>query len=57
MSNLRDFVMGSDGCSAGDGAGPSNALSSLVDDLLGSGKAQQQLQEVLYFATPCRFSI
>lgn len=46
MSSLRDLVIGNDACTASDGAGPSNALSSLVDNLLGSGKAQEQLQEV-----------
>lgn len=47
MSGLRDFVTGADGCTAGDGAGPSNAAQSLVDTLLGGrSKQQQQLQEV-----------
>jgi hypothetical protein len=46
MSGLRDLVTGADGCSAGDGAGPSNAAASLADALLGGrGKQQAQLQE------------
>src|SRR5690242_9372697 len=40
--SFRDFVVGSDAC-APDGAGPSNAASSLADALLG-GRAKQQAQ-------------
>lgn len=47
MSGLRGFVTGSDGCSTGDGAGPSNAASSLVNTLLGTReKAQEGGREV-----------
>lgn len=47
MSGLRDFVTGSDACTPGDGAGPSNAASSLADALLGRrAKTQTQLGEV-----------
>ena len=48
MSGLRDFVAGSDMCSGGaDGAGPSNAVSALVNQLLGgAGKTQEQLRDV-----------
>ncbi len=47
--SLRDLVAGSDMCtpSGGDGAGPSNAVGSLVNTLLGgAGKTQEQLREV-----------
>lgn len=47
--SLRDLVAGSDMCtpSGGDGAGPSNAMGSLVNTLLGqAGKTQEQLREV-----------
>lgn len=47
MSGFRELVTGADGCSAGDGAGPSNAAASLADALLGRrAKQQAQLQEV-----------
>lgn len=47
MGDLRSLVTGADGCSAGDGAGPSNAAASLADALLGRrAKQQAQLQEV-----------
>jgi peroxin-5 len=48
MSNfVRDFVTGSDVCAPSDGAGPSNAMGSLVNTLLGSSsKTQEQLREV-----------
>ncbi|KAL4859835.1 Peroxisome biogenesis protein 5 [Chlorella vulgaris] len=47
MSGLRDLVTGADGCSPGDGAGPSNAAASLADALLGRrAKQQAQLQEL-----------
>lgn len=47
MSGLRDFVTGSDVCSAGDGAGPSNAVNALVNQLLGgASKTQEQLRDV-----------
>ena len=46
--SLRDLVAGSDMCTpSGDGAGPSNAMGSLVNTLLGAaGKTQEQLREV-----------
>ena len=47
--SLRDLVTGSDMCtpSGGDGAGPSNAVGTLVHSLLGgASKAQEQLREV-----------
>lgn len=44
---MRTLVTGSDMCSAGDGAGPSNAVSALVNQLLGgAGKTQEQLRDV-----------
>lgn len=47
MSGLRDLVTGSDMCSGSDGAGPSNAVGTLVNTLLGSAsKTQEQLREV-----------
>lgn len=47
MSGLRDLVTGADACTPSDGAGPSNAASSLADALLGRrAKTQAQLQEV-----------
>ncbi|MEW5303930.1 MAG: hypothetical protein WDW36_006575 [Sanguina aurantia] len=48
MSSLRDLVTGSDMCTpSGDGAGPSNAVSSLVNSLLGgASKTQEQLREL-----------
>lgn len=48
MASLRDLVTGSDSCSGGGqgGAGPSNALGSLVDGLLGGAKATEHAQEV-----------
>ncbi|KAL4445746.1 hypothetical protein ABPG77_008945 [Micractinium sp. CCAP 211/92] len=47
MSGLRDLVTGADGCTTGDGAGPSNAAASLADALLGRrAKQQAQLQEL-----------
>lgn len=47
MGDLRSLVTGADGCSAGDGAGPSNAAASLADALLGRrAKQQAQLQEL-----------
>eukprot|EP00955_Chlamydomonas_euryale_P092309 364696-Chlamydomonas_euryale.AAC.10 len=48
MSSLRDVVSGADGCTPGDdGAGPSNAVGTLVNTLLGgAGKTQEQLREV-----------
>lgn len=47
--SLRDLVTGSDMCtpSGADGAGPSNAMGSLVNNLLGgASKTQEQLREV-----------
>lgn len=45
--SLRDLVTGNDMCTASDGAGPSNAVGSLVNTLLGSAsKTQEQLREV-----------
>jgi len=46
MASLRELVTGSDSCSAADGAGPSNALGSLVDGLLGGAKTQERVQEL-----------
>eukprot|EP00192_Tetraselmis_astigmatica_P006655 CAMPEP_0117683932 /NCGR_PEP_ID=MMETSP0804-20121206/20753_1 /TAXON_ID=1074897 /ORGANISM="Tetraselmis astigmatica, Strain CCMP880" /LENGTH=738 /DNA_ID=CAMNT_0005494737 /DNA_START=148 /DNA_END=2364 /DNA_ORIENTATION=+ len=46
MSTMRDLVSGSDACTPNDGAGPSNALSSLVDNFLGTAKTQEQLHEL-----------
>jgi len=48
MASLRDLVTGSDSCSGGGqgGAGPSNALGSLVDGLLGGAKATEHAQEL-----------
>ena len=44
---LRDFVTGSDACTPGDGAGPSNAAGALANTLLGRGsKQQERLREV-----------
>ena len=45
---LRTLVTGNDMCSGGtDGAGPSNAVGALVNQLLGgAGKTQQQLRDV-----------
>lgn len=52
MSGLRDLVTGADGCTTGDGAGPSNAAASLADALLGRrAKQQAQLQEVGVLST------
>lgn len=62
--SLRDIVAGSDMCtpSGNDGAGPSNAVGSLVNTLLGTGKTQEQLREVCSKSnmtwtafSPCRF--
>lgn len=48
--SLRDLVAGSDMCTPsgdGAGAGPSNAMGTLVNTLLGGGaKTQEQLREV-----------
>lgn len=47
--SLRGFVTGGDACtpSDGSGAGPSNAMASLANTLLGgSSKTQEQLREV-----------
>ena len=45
--SLRDLVTGSDSCSAGDGAGPSNAFAGLANSILGtSSKDQERLREV-----------
>lgn len=46
--SLRDIVSGSDACTAdGDGAGPSNAMGALVNNLLGgTSKQHEQLREV-----------
>ena len=44
---LRDFVTGSDACTPGDGAGPSNAAGALANTLLGrASKQQERLREV-----------
>lgn len=44
---LRELVTGSDVCTPGDGAGPSNAAGALADTLLGRGaKNQQRLRDV-----------
>lgn len=46
--SLRELATASDVCTpADDGAGPSNALSSFTNTLLGrSSKAQERLREV-----------
>ncbi|KAI8464483.1 MAG: hypothetical protein J3K34DRAFT_454916 [Monoraphidium minutum] len=51
---LRTLVTGSDMCSAGgDGAGPSNAVGALVNQLLGGGKTQEQLRDLpVHHAAP-----
>jgi len=47
MSGMRGFVTGSDMCTASDGAGPSNAVGALVNQLLGgASKTQEQLRDV-----------
>lgn len=44
---LRELITGSDICTPGDGAGPSNAAGALADTLLGRGaKNQEQLRDV-----------
>ena len=45
---FRELVTGSDACTPADGgAGPSNAMASLADSLLGrSSKAQERPREV-----------
>lgn len=45
--SLRDLVTGSDMCTpSGEGAGPSNAMGALVNNLLGgASKTHQQLRE------------
>eukprot|EP00983_Pelagomonas_calceolata_P109551 1159567-Pelagomonas_calceolata.AAC.1 len=44
--SLRDIVTGSDACTGDDGAGPSNAVGGLVNNLLGgASKTQEQLRE------------
>ena len=49
---FRELVTGNDACMPADGgAGPSNAMASLADSLLGrSSKAQERLREV---CSPC----
>jgi hypothetical protein len=50
MSGLRDFVTGTDNCTASDGAGPSNAASALANALLGGrSKQKEQVYEVRTF--------
>ena len=45
--SLRELVTGSDVCSPGDGAGPSNALAGFANSLVGtSSKEQERLREV-----------
>jgi peroxin-5 len=45
--SLRQLVTGNDMCTASDGAGPSNAVGALVDQLLGgASKTQEQLRDV-----------
>jgi peroxin-5 len=47
--SLRDLVSGSDMCTASgaDGAGPSNAVGALVNQLIGgASKTQEQLRDV-----------
>ncbi len=45
--SLRELVTGSDVCSPGDGAGPSNAMAGLANTLVGQyGKEQERLHEV-----------
>lgn len=44
---LRTLVTGSDMCTGSDGAGPSNAVGALVNQLLGTAsKTQEQLRDV-----------
>lgn len=44
---LRTLVTGSDMCTGSDGAGPSNAVGALVNQLLGgAAKTQEQLRDV-----------
>jgi hypothetical protein len=44
---LRTLVTGSDMCTGSDGAGPSNAVGALVNQLLGgASKTQEQLRDV-----------
>ena len=51
---LRGFVTGSDACTTSDGPGPSNAVASLANTLLGrSNKAQEQLHEVRWWQSAC----
>ncbi|GBF99808.1 hypothetical protein Rsub_12561 [Raphidocelis subcapitata] len=51
---LRTLVTGSDMCSGSDGAGPSNAVGALVNQLLGgAGKTQEQLRDLpMHYAPP-----
>ncbi|GMH42267.1 hypothetical protein BSKO_10186 [Bryopsis sp. KO-2023] len=44
--SLRDLVAGSDVCTPGDGGGPSNAVGSLANTLLGTSKVKDGLQEL-----------
>jgi hypothetical protein len=45
--SLRDLVTGSDMCTASNGAGPSNAVGALVNQLLGgASKTQEQIRDV-----------
>jgi peroxin-5 len=45
--SLRALVTGSDMCTGSDGAGPSNAVGALVNQLLGgASKTQEQLRDV-----------
>lgn len=44
---LRTLVTGNDMCTGSDGAGPSNAVGALVNQLLGgASKTQEQLRDV-----------
>lgn len=46
---LRTLVTGSDMCTGSDGAGPSNAVGALVNQLLGgASKTQEQLRDVRF---------
>jgi len=56
--SLRELATASDVCTpADDGAGPSNALSSFTNTLLGrSTKHQERLREVTFCFTVCLLS-
>lgn len=56
--SLRTLVTGSDMCTASDGAGPSNAVGALVNQLLGgASKTQEQLRDVSLQHAPYLLSL